>query len=110
MFLCEKHLAALYAELKSWGLGYMVLKNDHARQRRALLAAERGLVDLSTVDPMRVALLTLQSLLEGQFVYDENDDDLDPECTVCFYDVEPWLKLVANAAATRVRLLRGPYN
>lgn len=106
--MCTQHGQQLCDELQAWGLGHLTPKTAAQRHRRARLAAQKGLLDMSSVDPMNVALKALERLLEGQFFYEENDEDVT--CVICAHDGDNLLKLAANAAATKVRLLRGQDN
>lgn len=108
MVLCTDCSAKLGQELKAWGLVHLAphSREDHIRRRQAYL---RGSKKLEDFDPMANTLQALDSLLQGQYAYLEEEDEC-AACVLCDLDAEGLIKLAVNNTATKLRRLRGPDN
>lgn len=107
MIICAQHSKEIHDQLNMWGLSYLAPtdRREHFRRARASWHGSKRVEDF---DPLSKALHSLERLLEGQFSYDDDEDE--DRCVVCDFNAVHLIGLAVNSTVCRFHKLRGPVN
>lgn len=107
MMLCQQHNQKIREGLNAWGLAHLAPQSMQEHERRCK-AVFRGSKKVEDFDPVFGALRRLERLLEGQFCYDDDEDEDPNRCVICEHNADDLIAIAVNSTVARFHVLRGP--